>query len=96
MDDYAKYYPGKEFVDAVGVDYYPKNDFGNLFSHVQNIHDTYAKANNVEFHLGETGSTDSDITKRVAWAQVTTSQASCKALSNLVGVSLGISARRAT
>ena len=83
-------------MDAVGVDFYPKNDFGNMASHVQDIHDTYAKANNVEFHLGETGSTDSDIAKRVAWAQVTTSQASCKALSNLVGVSLGIFARRAT
>lgn len=33
--DYAKFWPGADTVDIVGVDYYPHGDYSDLASHVQ-------------------------------------------------------------
>lgn len=33
--DYAKFWPGADTVDIVGVDYYPHGDLSDLASHVQ-------------------------------------------------------------
>ncbi|KAL7005879.1 hypothetical protein EMMF5_004615 [Cystobasidiomycetes sp. EMM_F5] len=82
---YANYWPGKDYVDVVGVDFYPTSDYSSLASHVQDIHDTYAKANGLPFHIGETGSTK-DFSTKLKWATVVSSQSTCNSLPNLVAV----------
>lgn len=82
---YAEYWPGKTYVDIVGVDYYPNGDYSSLASHVQDIHDTYAKANNIPFHIGETGTTADSDTK-LDWVDVITSQSTCSSLPNLEAI----------
>lgn len=79
--DYAKFWPGADTVDIVGVDYYPHGDYSDLASHVQGIHDTYAKANDIPFHLGETGSTAGDSVKE-QWVKTLTSEDTCNKLSH--------------
>lgn len=51
---------------------------------MQGIHDTYAKANNIPFHLGETGTTSSD-SQKAQWIETLTSEDTCNKLSHFEG-----------
>ena len=50
----TSWWPGAEYVDIVGMDAYPQTEqtFADVFG---DFYDTYAKANNLPFALGETG-----------------------------------------
>jgi Glycosyl hydrolase family 26 len=58
----APWWPGKEYVDIVGMDYYPNADSGlpSFSSAYGNFYDTYALANKLPFAIGETGTQLSD------------------------------------
>lgn len=58
----APWWPGKEYVDIVGMDYYPNADSGipDFASAYGNFYDTYASANGLPFAIGETGTQLSD------------------------------------
>ena len=53
----APWWPGKAYVDIVGMDYYPNADSGlpTFASAYGSFYDTYASANELPFAIGETG-----------------------------------------
>lgn len=83
---YAKYWPGADYVDVVGIDYYPSST-GTFVSKMQNFHDTYA-VDGVKFAIGETGlGKSADIATRLAYVEELTSDSTKSALPNYVGCS---------
>lgn len=81
---YAKYWPGAEYVDVVGIDYYPSST-GTFVSKMQSLHDTYA-TNGIKFAIGETGwGKSADIATRLSYVEELTSDATKSALPNYVG-----------
>ncbi|PVI05565.1 glycoside hydrolase family 26 protein [Periconia macrospinosa] len=71
-----QYWPGKEYVDIVGIDCYPgKNEdpskidlFDKMYG---NFYNTYSKANNLPFAIGETGA---DAARKEAWLKTLVSK----------------------
>lgn len=63
IENIKPWWPGQEFVDIVGIDCYPQEGedtsdqslFGKLYD---NFYDTYSKAFNLPFAIGETGAGD--------------------------------------
>lgn len=53
----APWWPGTEYVDIVGMDYYPNADDGlpSFETAYGNFYNTYAAANKIPFAIGETG-----------------------------------------
>lgn len=81
---YAKYWPGADSVDVVGIDYYPSST-GTFVSRMQNFHDTYATGG-IKFAIGETGwGKSADISTRLSYVDELTSDATKSALPQYVG-----------
>lgn len=81
---YAKFWPGADYVDVVGIDYYPSSA-GTFVDKMQNFHDTYA-VDGVKFAIGETGwGKSADIATRLSYVEELTSDATKAALPNYVG-----------
>jgi hypothetical protein len=58
----APWWPGKQYVDIVGMDYYPNADSGipTFASAYGSFYNTYALGNDLPFAIGETGTQLSD------------------------------------
>ncbi|CAI6331956.1 unnamed protein product [Periconia digitata] len=71
----AQYWPGKQYVDIVGIDAYPGSGEDvtsiSLFDKMYGkFYNTYAKANSLPFVIGETGADDA---RKEAWLKTVTS-----------------------
>lgn len=72
----GQYWPGKDYVDIVGIDCYPGKDedpstialFDKMYG---NFYNTYSKAHNLPFAIGETGAAAG---KKEAWLKTLVSK----------------------
>lgn len=80
------WWPGPETVDIVGIDIYPKShvSFSDAY---KDFHDTFAKAYDKPFVIGETGYNGSSDDDKTYWLQQLSSPEAKSSLSNYAGFS---------